>query len=215
MNTRIGFERELNNIHNSLLKMGNIIEESIDETIEALVNQDAELANKVIQKDDIIDSMELELEARCIKIIALQQPIASDLRMITSVLKMITDLERIADHCSDISEYTIKLINEKYKKPLVDIPRMAKQVKKMVSETIQCYIDLDEKKAKEIKLEDDIVDTFFEDIVGEVNDLMKLDKDFVYQGTCLLFIIKYLERMADHATNICGWIIYNATGIHK
>ncbi|GAA0178189.1 phosphate signaling complex protein PhoU [Clostridium sediminicola] len=215
MNIRIGFERELENIHNSLLDMGKIIEESIDETIEALVNQDIKLANKVIVKDDIIDNMELDLEAQCIKIIALQQPIASDLRMITSILKMITDLERIADHCADISEYTIKLTGEKYKKPLIDIPRMAKQVKKMVSETIKCYIELDVKKAKEVKLEDDIVDTYFEDLVEEINGLMKSDKEFVYQGTCLLFIIKYLERMADHATNICGWIIYNATGIHK
>lgn len=215
MNTRIGFEQQLKNINESLLKMGKVIEVSIDETIEALVNQDENLAKKVIEKDDVVDKMELQIEADCLKIIALQQPIAGDLRMIASALKMITDLERIADHCADISEYTLKLTKEKYKKPLVDIPKMAQQVKKMVTETIQCYIDLDDKKAKKIRVEDDIVDAYFEDLVEELNDLMKQDKDFVSQGTSLLFIVKYLERMADHASNICGWIIYNATGIHK
>jgi phosphate transport system protein len=215
MNTRVKFEKELKGIHNSLLKMGKIIEESIDETIEALVNQDEELAKKIIEKDDIIDKMELDLESECIKIIALQQPIATDLRTIASGLKIITDLERIADHCSDISEYTIKLCKESYKKPLVDIPRMAKQVKKMVVETVESYIDLDVEKAKKMRREDDIVDAYFHDLVEEINDLMREDKEYVYQGTCLLFIIKYLERMADHATNICGWVIYNVTGVHK
>ncbi|SHH98840.1 phosphate signaling complex protein PhoU [Clostridium grantii] len=215
MNTRIAFEKELKEIHNGLLKMGKIIEESIDETIEALVNQNEELAKRVIEKDDIIDKMELDLEAECIKIIALQQPIATDLRSIASGLKIITDLERIADHCSDISKYTLKLCKENYRKPLVDIPKMAKQVKKMVGETIESYIDLDVEKAKQIKREDDVVDAYFHDLVEEINEFMKEDKEYIYQGTCLLFIIKYLERMADHATNICGWIIYNVTGVHK
>ncbi|WP_058486572.1 phosphate signaling complex protein PhoU [Defluviitalea phaphyphila] len=212
MSTRYEFEKELNKMHNDLLKMGVMIEQSISDTIKAMKNQDIELAKEVIKRDDKIDNMEISMETECIMIIARQQPIASDLRLITSILKIITDLERIADHCADISEYVIKLAKENYKKPLVHIPLMADKVKEMVKETIDSYIEKNIEKADKVIKEDDIVDQYFYDIIEEIQALMKKDSNFIMQGTYFIFIVKYLERMADHATNICEWIKYNITG---
>ncbi|NLM13472.1 MAG: phosphate signaling complex protein PhoU [Epulopiscium sp.] len=212
MPIRYEFEKELTRMHKELLKMGALIEQSIDDTIKAMKNQDVALAREVIQRDDEIDQMELVMEAECIMLVTRQQPIASDLRLIASVLKIVTDLERIADHCADISEYVIRLSNEPYKKPLEHIPMMAQQVKKMVKDTIDSYVEKDIGKARKVIDDDDIVDKYFEDIVKEIQDLMKIQEDFIIQGTYFIFIVKYLERMADHATNICEWIEYNITG---
>jgi phosphate transport system protein len=212
MPIRYEFERELNKMHQQLLKMGTLIEQSIDDTIRAMKNQDIDLAQEVIQRDDEIDQMELAMETECIMLITRQQPIASDLRLITSVLKIVTDLERIADHCADISEYVIRLFNESYKKPLEHIPMMAQQVKKMVKDTIDSYVERDICKARRVIKDDDIIDQYFEDIIKEIQDLMKVEGTFITQGTYLIFITKYLERMADHATNICEWIEYTITG---
>ena len=212
---RYELEKELGDLHNDLLKMGRVIEQSIDDTITALINQDVKLAEEVIYRDDVIDRIEATIEAECLMIIARQQPIARDLRLITSVLKIITDLERIADHCADICEYVIKLADEPYKKPIEHIPAMAEQVKKMITETTESYVQKDVEKARRVCNEDDIVDKHFDDIVLELQKLMQENTDFVYQGTCFMFIVKYLERMADHATNICEWIIFHVTGTHK
>lgn len=206
------FEKELENLHKDLMKMGTTIEQSIDDMIQALKEQNVRLAEEVIARDDFIDKLEAVMEAECLMIIARQQPLAGDLRLIASVMKMITDLERIADHCADISEYTIRLAKEPYKKPLEHIPMMAEQVKKMVKQTIDSYVQRDKEKAKQVCKQDDIVDQYLEDIVVEIQELMKKDPEFVTQGTYFIFIVKYLERMADHATNICEWIIFNITG---
>ncbi len=212
---RYEFEKALKELHMDVLKMGSIIEQSIDDAILALKKQDVDLAQKVIERDDVIDQMEKDIEAECIMIIARQQPLAGDLRLITSVLKIATDLERIADHCADICEYTIKLSNEPYKKPIEHLPLMAKQVKKMVKATIDSFVEKDIEKIKSICMEDDIVDQQFDEIVEELQGLMQKDTSFVLQGTYFMFIAKYLERMADHATNIGEWLIFNITGKYK
>lgn len=212
MPIRQEFEKELTKMHNHLLKMGVMIEQSIDDTIKALKDKDIKLAQEVIRRDDEIDRMEAEMETQCIIMITRQQPIAGDLRLITSVLKIVTDLERIADHCADISEYTIRLASEPYQESPKNIPLMAEQVKKMVKETIDSYIHKDEEEAKKVINDDDIVDRYFHNIIEEIQELMKNDKNFIIQGTYFIFIVKYLERMADHATNICEWIVYNITG---
>jgi phosphate transport system protein len=214
MPIRNEFEKELNKLHKDLIKMGAIIEQSINDTIKALKTKDIELANEVIKKDDIIDEMERRIERECILLIARQQPIASDLRDITSVLKIITDLERIADHCEDISEYTIKLSQEKYIKPLIHIPEMAEKVNKMVKDTIDSYIRKDLELAYEICKRDDEVDKYFDTIIDELIEYMKNDTSVIKQCTDFMFIVKYLERMGDHATNIAEWIIYTITGEH-
>jgi phosphate transport system protein len=214
MPVRHEFEKNLNELHRNLIKMGAIIEKSIDDMIKALLEQDVELAKAVIERDDVIDEMERVIEHECILLIARQQPIASDLRDIASILKIITDLERIADHCEDISTYTIKLSQEPYFKPLVDIPKMAYKVKDMVKAVIDSCIRKDIAAAEKVNKMDDEIDLLFHSIVKELQEFMKKDPSVINQCTDFMFIVKYLERMGDHATNISEWISYNVTGKH-
>lgn len=210
--TRTLFDQSLGVMHRELLQMGALIEEQIQDMITALLHQDKELAAVIIKRDDEIDALEDHLEKECISLIATQQPLASDLRTIASVMKIITDLERIADHCSDIAQYTIKLADEPYMKPIVHIPRMAEQIKKMVADTIEAYITRDVGLAKTVIAFDDDIDQAFDEIVAELGEKMKQNSAYVNQGIHFIFIAKYLERMADHATNVCNWIIYTVTG---
>lgn len=210
--TRTLFDQSLGLMHRELLQMGALIEEQIQDMITALLHQDKELAAVIIKRDDEIDALEDHLEKECISLIATQQPLASDLRTIASVMKIITDLERIADHCSDIAQYTIKLADEPYMKPIVHIPRMAEQIKKMVADTIEAYITRDVELAKTVIAFDDDIDEAFDEIVAELGEKMKQNSAYVNQGIHFIFIAKYLERMADHATNVCNWIIYTVTG---
>ncbi len=161
MPVRYEFEKELNELHRNLVKMGALIEKQIDDMIKALLTQDVALAGEVIERDDIIDEMEQVIEHECILLIARQQPIASDLRDIASILKIITDLERIADHCEDISVYTIKLSQEKYVKPLEDIPLMARKVKEMINAVIDSCVRKDLELARSVHDMDDEIDQLF------------------------------------------------------
>ncbi|MCT4598576.1 MAG: phosphate signaling complex protein PhoU [Vallitalea sp.] len=214
MPTRHEFEKKINELHTDLIKMGTVIEKSLDDTITALKNQDITLAEQVIINDDKINKMELTIERECLLLITTQQPVASDLRDIASVLKIITDLERIADHCADISEYTIKLANEKYVKPLIHIPEMAQEVKVMIKDVIDSCINKDIELAQKVYDKDDVIDEYFDEIVNELTEMMINNSNVVRQCTDFLFIVKYLERMGDHATNIAEWIIFTVTGNH-
>lgn len=204
--------KNLRVIQDDIIKMGTMIESAIEDTIHALVKQDVELAQKVVKGDDVFDQMELDIEAKCISIIAMQQPVATDLRKIVSVVKIATDLERIADHCQDISRITLELSGQKYVKPLVDLPKMAQEVKKMVKMTIDCYIDQDVDKAREICKNDDIVDNYFKTIFKDLEMLMESKCKDIKQCMEFFMIAKYFERMADHATNIAEWVIYSVEG---
>ena len=134
--TRSFFAKELEELHIDMIKMGSLVEESIENTIEALRNQDVELAKNIYESDDIIDSYEKKIERQCLNLIARQQPLAKDLRAISTALKIITDMERIADHSADIAEITIRMSDEKYIKPLIDIPKMANLASRMVNKAI-------------------------------------------------------------------------------
>lgn len=206
-------DNELRAIHVDIIKMGTLIEKTIDETITALVNQDVILAKKVDDGDDRFDQMEIDIESKCVSLIATQQPVASDLRKIFSVVKIVTDLERIADHCQDISKLTLNLAGKKYVKPLIDIPKMGKQVKEMVKMTIDCYIDQDVEKSKLVCANDDIVDNYFYTIVADLKSIMKEKPEEIDQCVDFLMIAKYLERMADHATNVAEWVVYSVEGV--
>ncbi len=210
--TRTLFDQSLSRMHRELLQMGVLIEEQIQDMIIALQNQDKELASTIIKRDDEIDALEDHLEKACISLIATQQPLARDLRSIASIIKIVTDLERIADHCSDIAQYTIKLADEPYMKPIIHIPRMAGMIKEMVADTIYAYIEKDVELARTVIEFDDEIDRAFEEIVAELGEKMKRNPAHVNQGIHFIFIVKYLERMADHATNVCNWIIYTETG---
>jgi phosphate transport system protein len=208
------FDRELNELHIDMIKMGSLVEKSIENTIIALKNHDIELARKVFRDDDLIDDFEQKIERRCLNLIARQQPLAKDLRTISAALKIITDMERIADHSSDIAEITIRMAREKYIKPLIDIPRMADLARKMVNKSIDAYVKQDVKIAKNVCSSDDEVDDLFFKIVLEMINIMKNNTQSIEQAINFMFIAKYLERMADHATNISEWVVYNVTGEH-
>lgn len=214
MNTRHFFDKELEELHLELIKMGSLVEESIENTMVALKKQDEDLARKIFRDDDIIDELEQKIEKRCMSLIARQQPLAKDLRTISTALKMITDMERIADHSADIAEITIRMVNEKYIKPLIDIPKMAEYAKQMVKKSIDAYVKHDIVMAQEVCDSDDLVDDLFMKVILELINIMKNDASSVEQAINFMFIAKYLERMADHATNISEWVVYSVTGEH-
>lgn len=212
--TRNYFNNELQELKLELIKMSSIVEEALSNSINALKKQDTDLAEKVIESDDIVDKMEIDIEDKCLKLIALQQPIAKDLRIIATALKIITDLERIADHAVDIAKITKRLSQEKYIKELIDIPRMAYIVTGMVKDSIDAYVKQDIEKAKEVSQRDDEVDGLHSQIFRELLLLMMEDPRKINQGTHFLFVSQYIERIADHVTNICEWTIYGVTGEH-
>jgi phosphate transport system protein len=209
---RQSFIAQLEELNNNVIKMGSILELSTNEMIEALANIDVAAAKKIIDRDDEIDLLEQQIERECITIIATQQPLASDLRKITSIMKIITDIERIADQCSDISEYIIKLSSI----PKITAPKhlseMISAMKKMVINTVDGFVEADLAKATSVIEADDEVDNYFAEISDELSQMMQKDPQVVPQCVCYLMIIKYLERMADHATNIAEWITYIITG---
>lgn len=214
MPERIELKKELEKIHMDLVKMGATIEKSMDDMIEAFLTQNAELAREVIERDDEIDDLELQVEQDCIRLIARQQPMATDLRDTAAILKIITDLERIGDHCSDISQYIINLSEEKYVKSIDAIPVMTQKVKAMVADSIDACIRRDVELSKEICARDEEINRMFYAIIDEIVDLINQHPEYARQFKEFMFIVKYLERMGDHATNICEWIIYSVTGSH-
>lgn len=211
---RHSFDKELEQLHDLMVKMAGLVEESIENSIMALKKQDIDLARKVYESDDEVDELEGRIEKICINLIARQQPLAKDLRTISTALKIITDMERIADHAADIAELTIRMADMKYIKPLVDIPHMAELAKKMVIRSIDSYIKQDISLAQEVCDSDDEVDDFFSKIVLELINIMKNNPETVEQATDFMFIVKYLERIGDHATNIAEWVVFNVTGTH-
>lgn len=215
MVTRHSFDAGLDDLHLDLIRMGSLVEESIDNTILALKKQDMDLARQIFNNDDVIDDMEQKIEKKCMNLIARQQPLAKDLRTISTALKIITDMERIADHSSDIAEITIRMANEKYIKPLIDIPKMAELAKQMVNKSIDAYVRQDINLAQEVCAGDDEVDDLFNKIILELINIMKNDPNTVEQAIDFMFVAKYLERMADHATNIGEWVVFNVTGEHE
>ncbi len=214
MVTRHSFDLDLEDLHLDLIKMGSLVEESIDNTIYALKKQDVELAKKIFKNDDVIDDYEKKIEKKCMNLIARQQPLAKDLRTISTALKIITDMERIGDASADIAEITIRMSGAKYIKPLIDIPKMAELAKIMVNKAIDAYVKQDIKLAEQVCASDDEVDNLFNKIILELINLMRNNSATIEQGIDFMFIAKYLERMADHATNIGEWVVFNVTGEH-
>lgn len=210
--TRGSFDINLKIVHDDVLTMGNIVENQIFQCIEALANQNYGLAEKVIKNDDSVDNLQKKIEDQCIKLIATQQPLAHDLRAIFTTIKVVTDLERIADHAVDIAKITLRLKGEKYIKELVDIPTMANTVKEMIKLSINSYVEGDVDKAYSTCKMDDEIDAIFKKVFNELLVIMSSDSSTVNQASQFLFVCKFLERIADHTTNICEWTIYLVTG---
>ena len=212
---RTRFDEQLAQMNNSLLKMGSLIEHAIAMAATALTEQDVELAKKAIEIDDEIDNMEKEVEAICLKLILHQQPIATDLRLISTALKMITDMERIGDHATDISEITLLLAKAVYIKKPEHIKQMAEETIKMVGKSIDAYVNKDIETANAVIKSDDVVDELFCAVKRDLIDLIHEDTKNGEQAMDLLMIAKYFERIGDHAVNIAEWVIFSITGEHK
>ncbi|MGE5583352.1 MAG: phosphate signaling complex protein PhoU [Bacillota bacterium] len=212
--TREGLDKSLSQLQQELLKMGSMVEEAIHLAVESLARQNLELAQEIIDGDDRIDDLSRKIEEDCIRLIALQQPIARDLRVITTVLKMVTDLERIADHATNIAEITQRIGKTPLIKPLIDIPRMAGMAEAMVRDSLKAFVDRDLEFAKATCLRDDEVDKLYESLLNELTGFIIQggDAERVVQSMNLLFAARYLERVADHATNIGERVIYLVTG---
>ncbi len=215
MGTRTGFEQTLRNLQQDILRMGSLVEEAIAHAVEALARQDAALAQRVIDGDALIDELELEIEDRCMKLIATQQPMAKDLRRIGAGYKIIADLERMADHAVDIAKIARRIADQPLIKPLIDIPRMAQLAQKMVMEALDAYVREDVDLAQRMARDDDQVDSLYNQIFRELLVYMMEDPRTITQATHLLFVSRYLERIADHATNIGEDVVYLVTGVRK
>ena len=209
------FDRQLTELNQDMIQMGHMIGQAIGMAISALNNRDKEQAEKVIDYDDEINEEERIIENLCLKLLLQQQPVARDLRVISSALKMITDMERIGDQAADISEVTLHLIDAKYKRDMEHIRKMAAETTYMVVQSVEAYVEKDEEKAKEVIAHDDIIDDLF---IKSREDVISLIRRNPEEGACatdLLMIAKYFERIGDHACNIAEWVIFSITGEHK
>lgn len=209
---KIVFEEKLSLLQEKLQLMGNLVEESIAKSIVALREQDLNLAQKVVDADDIIDDLEIEIESKIVEFIATQQPMARDLRRVTTLFKMISDLERMADYATSIAKITLRIGHEPLIKPLVDIPRMAVLSQKMVKQALDAYVREDVELAVAVGKDDDEVDKLFGQIFRELLTIMMENPKTITQATHLLFAGRWLERIADHATNIAEEVIFLVTG---
>jgi phosphate transport system protein len=212
---RRNFDVQLESLNNSLIEMGKMVENAIDNASKALIEQDVALAKSIIDSDDDIDHKEKEIEGQCLRLIMQQQPVAGDLRHVSSILKITTDLERIADHASDISEIILLLAGKQYIKKLEHIPKMAKETIKMVKNSVESFVGKDLERAREIIAHDDVIDNLFNTVKKELIELIKVNSDNGDQAIDLIMIAKYFERIGDHATNIAEWVIFSISGWHK
>lgn len=206
------FDEKLENLSQHLIEMGTLIERAINFTKDAFVMQDAAIADEAIKCEQEIDYLEKEIERMCLDILLLHQPVARDLRIVSSALKMITDMERIGDQCSDISEITKLLVGETYIHTLEHIPKMADATSKMVTDAVDAYVKKDVKLARKVMKFDDEVDRLFLATKKDLIDTIQDDPDTISQALDLMMVAKYYERIGDHAENIAEWVVFSLKG---
>ncbi len=206
------YEAELNELHLKILAMGGMVEKQIANAIAALVNRDDEQARTTIEADHTVNRLDVEIDDLCIRLLALHQPAARDLRLITTGLKITTDLERIGDMAVNICERTVELNQEAQLKPLIDIPRMAAIAGTMLRESLDAFVREDVDLALKVCREDDVIDLLTEQLFRELSSFMVESPQTITRAIRLLFIAKYLERIADHATNIAEMVVFMVKG---
>lgn len=206
------FEEELQQLKGKILKMGSLVEDAIRYSIQALVERDNVLAKKVIDNDNLINALDVEIDEECIRLLALRQPKAGDLRFITTAMKITTDLERMGDLAEDICERALELNEEPPLKPYIDIPRMAVIAQGMLIDVLDAFVRKDIARAYDVIRRDDEVDGLTVQIFNELVFFMIQDPRAVSRAIKITYIAKYLERIADHATNIAEMVIYLVEG---
>src|SRR5512139_3308117 len=202
------FQKELQELKEDLLKMAALVEEAITTAVQSLVKRDSDLAKKTFEEEDRINAMEIDIEDTCLELLALRQPMAADLRFITSAMKIVTDLERMGDQAVNIAERAISLSQEPQLKPYIDIPRMAEIVQSMVKDVLDAFVNGDSKLARSVCERDDLVDGLNEQVFRELLTYMISDPKTITQAVHLMIISRCLERIADHATNIAEDVIF-------
>lgn len=212
---RASFHQELEELQRDILRMGTLVEDAISRAVTALSERDVAAAEAVVAGDDQVDKMEHDIEAHCLNLLALQQPMGSDLRRIGTALKVITDLERMGDHAVDIAKVVVRLGGDPLIKPLVDIPRMAELVRAMLRDALGAFVNDDVESALAMINRDHEIDHLYSQIFRELLTYMMEDPRKVGQGLYLTFVASYLERCGDHCTNLGEWVLYIATGERK
>lgn len=212
MPIRDSFIQELDSLNHELTVMSQMVEDAIDNSFQALSEHNTELANKVINGDRDVDNMERKIETHCLTLMLKQQPVASDLRHISTALKVVTDLERMGDQAADIADLSLRLEKSDVNLVSKHLPAMVSNVKTMVNDAIRAFVDGDTETAETFDKRDDLIDAFFERVKQEVIDFLKKDGDKSDVAVDLLMVAKYLERIADHAVNVCEWTEFSDTG---
>ena len=205
---RSKFDEQLHLLNQEMMQMGIMIEDSIQKAINALIDQNVELAKKIMDNDTQIDHEQKKIENLCFNLLMQQQPVAKDLRVISAAMKMVTDMERIGDHAADISEMTILMSKTKYIPNLEHINRMASETVQMLIRSIEAYVEKDMKKAVEVIASDDIVDDLFDKNKAELIEQIQREPQSAESAADMLMVAKYFERIGDHATNIAEWVIF-------
>ena len=211
---RSRFEAQLHELNNEIITMGAMVESAIAAAARALENRDVALATQVAGSDSAVDTKEREIEQLCLKLLLQQQPVASDLRMISAAMKMITDIERIGDQAADIAELTLLLCQQEGLLSAKKLKDMARATIHMVSGAIDAFVRRDLHLAREICEYDDIVDRQFDEIKADLVDAIRENRDIGETAIDEIMIAKYFERIGDHATNIAEWVEYSITGVH-
>ena len=206
---RSKFDEQLRLLNEEMSQMGILIEVAIQNTIEALFSQNVEKARQIMQEDDLVDQAQKRIEALCFQLMIQQQPVARDLRTITAAMKMVTDMERIGDHASDIAELTIMMAGRPYPVSEESIRKMSAEAVVMLLHSIEAYVERDMEKARSVIEHDEIVDRLFVKVKNELIQVIRENPGAAEEAADLLMVNKYLERIGDHAVNIAEWVIFS------
>jgi phosphate transport system protein len=212
METRTAFHKKLREIQDDVLAMGSMAGKAISRAVEALKVRDLNLAQQVITDDSKINHKRFEIEEKCIELIATQQPMAGDLRIILAVLNVVSEVERIGDYGEGIAKIAVMIGNEPPLKPLIDIPRMAEQTVDMLRRSLDAFVDRNAEAARKISAEDDAIDHLYDQVFRELLTFMAEDPKTITRATRLVWVAHNLERAADRVTNICERVVFVVTG---
>ncbi len=213
--SRIHFSKTMGELNEQILKMGVYVEEALKKAIDSLKDQNDILADEVINGDERINELELELFDRVSIILATEQPVATDLRHLTGAIRIITDLERAGDYAVHIAEGAKRLSSETYITPLQQIPEAGATARQMLKDALTAFVNYDVDLAREVASRDDILDKLHKKLLKKMLKYMNRDNEAdIEQATQLIFLARFLERLGDHITNVCEWVIYSKTGEH-
>jgi len=212
MAVRKEYVKDLEKLKGDVLRMGELAKAAADNAIKALIQHDMELAAMILKENSLIDELEFKIEDQCMRLIALQQPMASDLRRIGTCMKIITDLDRISDLAGNIAETVQSIADEPHVKPLIDIPRISEISQGMISDCLKAFSSRDIKIVEDFSERDDVIDALFDQVRRELLTIMIENPRGIRNASHLLFVALHLERIGDHACNIASRIIYMVTG---